>query len=112
MKISFFQFLNEERRKAAGQGERLLRGQSLRTAGRRIHLRPKPPTTERVLGKRAKRAAHYLIRQRIAPNYRNLSTGQKMEIDDQIARSPEVKYHSDILYRKYSQKAAGIKKTK
>lgn len=96
----------EEGRKAAGQGERLLRGQSLRSVGKRIGKRASPPTLEATLARRAKRSARYALRKKLAPNYQQLSTGQKQDIDQRIAKHPQLSQLTDTFLKKYRTKYA------
>lgn len=98
--------ITEDRRHAAGVGERLLRAQSLQSVGKRIGTKPAPPTNENTLLKRAKRAARYDLRKKLAPNYRNLSTGQKQDVDERIAKHAEFKKLTDTHYAEYKKKYA------
>lgn len=98
--------ITEDRRHAAGVGERLLRAQSLQSVGKRIGTKPAPPTNENTLMKRAKRAARYDLRKKLAPNYRNLSTGQKQDVDERIAKHAEFKKLVDTHYAQYKKKYA------
>lgn len=98
--------ITEDYRHAAGVGERLLRRQSLQSIGKRIGTKPSPPTNESVLMKRAKRAARYDLRKKLAPNYHNLSTGQKQDIDERIAKHAEFKKLIDSHYKEYKKKYA------
>lgn len=97
--------ITEEHRHAAGVGERLERATSLRSVGRRIGTKPSPPTNEKLLNRRAARSARYTLRKKLAPNYRNMSTGQKMDVDERIARHPEMKGLQDAAYKTYKKKA-------